>query len=125
MKNSSKKRIINTSIILIILLAIFTMLIPNITMAINTGDYKPGDLAQADVDKIANLANPVIGTIKVAGVVVLVIVLLILGIKYMTGSASEKAEYKSSMIPYLVGTFILVGLTELIMFIIEIVNDLG
>ena len=125
MKNLSRRKVINISIIVITLLAMFTMLIPNITMAINTGDYKPGDLAQGDVDRIANLANPVIGTIKVAGVVVLVIVLLVLGIKYMTGSVSEKAEYKTSMIPYLIGTFLLVGLTELLMFIIEVVNDLG
>ena len=38
-----------------------------------------------------------------------VIVLLVIGIKYMMGSASEKAEYKKTMIPYLVGAILIFG----------------
>ena len=39
----------------------------------------------------------------IAGIIVAIIVLLVLGIKYMMGSAAEKAEYKKTMIPYIVG----------------------
>ena len=62
--------------------------------------------AQSDVTKIG---NQLIGIITTVGVVVAVIVLLILGIKYMMGSASEKAEYKKTMIPYLVGAILIFG----------------
>ncbi len=62
--------------------------------------------AQEDVTKIG---NQLIGIITTVGVVVAVIVLLILGIKYMMGSASEKAEYKKTMIPYLVGAILIFG----------------
>ena len=44
--------------------------------------------AQSSVTKIG---NQVIGIITTVGVVVAVVILLILGIKYMMGSASEKA----------------------------------
>ena len=78
-----------------------------------------------NMEGLQNVSSVVYNILLTVGIIAAVIIGLFIGIKYMTGSASEKAEDKSSMIPYLVGTFILVGLTELIMFIIEIVNDLG
>ena len=64
----------------------------------------------------ANIAGGLKGTTSNAqndvtkvGVVVAVIILLVLGIKYMMGSASEKAEYKKTMIPYLVGAILIFG----------------
>ena len=35
------------------------------------------------------------------------IILVVLGIKYMMGSAEEKAEYKKTMIPYVVGAILI------------------
>ncbi|MEI3401230.1 MAG: hypothetical protein V8R51_02250 [Clostridia bacterium] len=40
---------------------------------------------------------------QTVGIVLSVVILIILGIKYMMGSAEEKAEYKKTMIPYLIG----------------------
>ena len=56
--------------------------------------------AQNDVTKIG---NQLIGIITTVGVVVAVIILLVLGIKYMMGSAEEKAEYKKTLMPYIIG----------------------
>lgn len=58
---------------------------------------------------VTDIGNQIIGVITTVGVVVAVVVLLILGIKYMMGSASEKAEYKKTMIPYLVGAILIFG----------------
>ena len=52
---------------------------------------------------IQDLGNKIIGILQTLGVVLSVVILIILGIKYMMGSAEEKAEYKKTMIPYLVG----------------------
>jgi len=60
-------------------------------------------------DDITNMGNQIIGILTTIGVVVAVVVLLVLGIKYMMGSASEKAEYKKTMIPYLVGALLIFG----------------
>ena len=62
--------------------------------------------AQEDV---TNIGNQLIGIITTVGVVVAVIILLVLGIKYMMGSASEKAEDKQTRIPYLVGAILIFG----------------
>ena len=52
---------------------------------------------------ITDIGNTVIGIVTVIGMVASVLVLVVLGIKYMMGSAEEKAEYKKTMIPYVVG----------------------
>ncbi len=58
---------------------------------------------------VVSIGNNIIGIITTVGVVVAVIILLVLGIKYMMGSASEKAEYKKTMIPYLIGAILIFG----------------
>ena len=52
---------------------------------------------------IIDLGNKVIGILQTIGTVLSVVILVILGIKYMMGSAEEKAEYKKTMIPYIMG----------------------
>ena len=58
---------------------------------------------------VTKIGNQIIGIITTVGVVVAVVVLLVLGIKYMMGSTEEKAKYKETMIPYLVGAILIFG----------------
>lgn len=67
-------------------------------------DYKGG---KAESPTLQNKANNILGLIQVVGVVVSVVMLMAIGIKYMLGSVEEKAEYKSSLMPYIIGAFIL------------------
>ena len=39
---------------------------------------------------------------------------MVLGIKYMMGSAEEKAEYKKTFIPYIVGALLLFAASALV-----------
>lgn len=91
---------------------------------INPDAYKPKDPSSADVGNITKIANPIIGTVQVVGIIIAVITLSVLGIKYMTGSVSEKAEYKKIMIPYLVGAFFVVGITQILGIIIKVVTNI-
>ena len=63
----------------------------------------PIDPSTNSANSVSNIGNNILGIIQVVGTVVAVGVLMVLGIKYMMGSAEEKAEYKKTMIPYLVG----------------------
>ena len=38
-----------------------------------------------------------------------IIIIAVLGVKYMMGSTEEKAEYKKTMMPYLVGAVLVFG----------------
>ena len=54
-------------------------------------------------DKIVSVGGNIAGIIQTVGTVVAVIILIVLGIKYMMGSAEEKAEYKKTLLPYIIG----------------------
>ena len=56
---------------------------------------------------VSNWGNTIVGIIKVVGIFVAVGALMAIGIKYMMGSAEEKAEYKKVMIPYILGAVLL------------------
>ena len=80
--------------------------------AATTGAVDPKTLTgsnNANTTTMQNIGNQIITVVSVAGSIVSVIVLIVLGIKYMMGSASEKAEYKKTMIPYLVGAILIFG----------------
>ena len=57
--------------------------------------------------EVQSLGQNIMGVIQVVGVVLAVVILMIIGIKYMMGSAEEKAEYKKTMIPYIVGALLI------------------
>lgn len=62
------------------------------------------DTTNTGVEKWGNV---VVSIIKVVGIFVAVGALMAIGIKYMMGSAEEKAEYKKVMIPYIIGAVLL------------------
>ena len=58
---------------------------------------------------IQSFGGKILSAVTTAGIVLSVIVLAVLGIKYMLGSAEEKAEYKKTLMPYLVGAILIFG----------------
>lgn len=67
----------------------------------------------------------IFGALRIIGTTLSVIILIVIGIKYMLGSAEEKADYKKSLIPYLLGTFFIFATTALPQLIYEIVQSIG
>ena len=65
------------------------------------------------------------GILQTLGIVIAVIVLMVLGIKYMMGSAEEKAEYKKTMIPYVVGAILIFGATTIANMVYQFANGLN
>ena len=74
----------------------------------------PGSLKGDTVNDFKNVGNKIIGMVQAIGSIVSVLILVVLGIKYMMGSAEEKAEYKKTMIPYLVGAVLVFAGTSLV-----------
>ncbi len=74
-----------------------------------TGQTKPGDLKLSynGTNDILSIGGNIAGIIQTVGTVVAVIILIVLGIKYMMGSAEEKAEYKKTMMPYVIGAVLI------------------
>ncbi len=104
----------------IIFLLIVIMSITNVSFAADAIDEKDmtgfdviDNLAEWIVDnditseKIQSRAQIVMGIVNVVGVISSVLVLMILGIKYMSSSIEEKAEYKKTFIYYVLGAVLL------------------
>ena len=49
------------------------------------------------------MGNEILGIVQVIGILSSVIALSLIGIKYMLASVEEKAEYKKTFMPYIVG----------------------
>lgn len=85
-------------------LAIMVMMISVVgaAYAVTPSDIT-GNANVQGASEIQTLGQSIVGILQTVGIVLSVVVLIIIGIKYMVGSAEEKAEYKKTMIPYLVG----------------------
>ena len=91
------------STIMIIMMVILTVA-P--VFAATEGAVDPKDLTgsnSTNTTTMQNIGNQIITVVSVAGSIVAVVVLVVLGIKYMMGSAEEKAEYKKTLMPYIIG----------------------
>lgn len=63
---------------------------------------------------IAKTINDVIGLLQLAGTGISVIVVTMLGIKYLIASPSEKADTKKMIMPILIGCILLFGAVNLV-----------
>lgn len=93
-----KEKILIISILFIIGILLMTSIVNGFALT----DLN-GDTPEADVQEIKTVGNKTISIASTIGSVVSVIVIIVLGIKYMLGSVEEKAEYKKTMVPYLIG----------------------
>ena len=135
------------SIIFIILLAVFIIFITPIKSNANSAknisntknfteytikvssledliNYNPGKTNDGDAKIVANKIGPILNAITTIGMVLGVLVIIILGIKYMIGSVEEKAELKKTMMPYLIGAIMITGVTGILKLFSGLISDI-
>ncbi len=72
--------------------------------------------------KVRNLSKMIYNILLAIGTAIAVIVGLILGIQFMTGSVEQKSKIKESLIPYIAGCVVLFGafgIWKLVVLIVE------
>ena len=109
-------RIIRISLMLFFI----SIMISNIALGFNYSNFKPD---QSNTENIASVGSSIIATVRIIGQILSVGVLMVLGIKYMMGSAEEKAEYKKTMIPYAVGAVLIFAATFIVSAIYNFANQ--
>ena len=92
---------------------------------INTENFKSIYDKQGNTELI-KMGGSVLGVVQVIGISMGVIMLLILGIKYMmmSHSVDEKATIKEKLIPYVIGAVLLFGGTGLLTIIANFAQKL-
>lgn len=99
-------KILTTLMIIVFFLAILS----NITLAkVNINNIKDNDTTVSGGSEIKKIGSYAYTAVTNVGIVAAVVVVAILGVKYMLGSADERAEYKKSMMPYLIGALLVFG----------------
>ena len=104
------KMISTILLVMMILCSITNVVFGSGIIASLSGD-KTGEVSSTE---ITNLGATIVGILQIIGIIVAVVVLLVLGIKYMMGSAEEKAEYKKTMIPYVIGALLIFAATTIV-----------
>lgn len=92
---------------------------------INNPDfYKPTDTT-GNNKQFINIANVIIGTMRAVGTVISVVALMAIGLKFMMGTVAEKAAYKETMIPYLIGAVMLFTIPNILGILYDLVKGIN
>ncbi len=97
MKAKKTQKIFN---FILIIIMIFFLISPVVNATTQPSDIKE---VVVDTKDLQQAGNNIVRILQTFGVILSVIILIIIGIKYMLGSAEEKAEYKKTLMPYVIG----------------------
>lgn len=102
--------------IFIVLIVCMSIAIP--VLAFDTGAYSP-QIGSTN-SKIPEIGNVVVRAIKIVGSITSVIALIIIGIKYIYGSMEQKAQYKETIMPYIIGAILVFGASQIVDILYEV-----
>mgnify|MGYP004551207837 CR=1 FL=1 len=102
----------------------YVEIIKTSSKSINPDKYDPSKtpLTKEDTESATKKVGIILAAIRNISAVASVIVLMIIGFKYMIGSVEEKANYKATMIPYIIGCVMAVAGTTIVSFIYNAVK---
>ncbi len=123
MKKTSKILVALCMILAIVTMSVISFADGEAGDVVTPGSFSSGNITATS--GIVNLGSQIIGVVRTVGVLVAVVILLVLGIKYMMGSAEEKADYKKSMIPYLVGAVLIFAASAITGIVYDMASSIG
>ena len=85
---------------------------------INPDDYK-SIYSIAGVSDLRTKTGKAISVVQIGGTAVSLVALIVIAIKYMTSSPNEKADLKTKMVPYVIGTIIFFAASNLVAIVIK------
>lgn len=107
-------------VLMFLLMAIVVFTAINFSYA---GDIDPDSYksiySTAGVSDLRKKAGMAINIVQIGGTAVSLIALIVMGIKYMTSSPSEKADIKTKLVPYVTGTIIFFAASNLVALVIK------
>lgn len=130
-KRSEEK--MKNKVIKIITLIFIVLIITNIICAITNKTQALSDVTEDlefwkpttsnDTGKLTKKVNGIVGTVRTIGIIVSVASLSIIGIKYMLGSVEEKAQYKQTLLPWVIGAILVFAITTVPTIIYNMVSE--
>lgn len=106
-------KLVSILLIAVIMIAnMSTLCLATATAGVAPGDIVP-DYSGINTTGVQNTAKKVMGLIRNIAVIAGVLLIAVLGVKYMLGSVEEKAEYKKSFMPLIVGAVVVMAATQI------------
>lgn len=107
------KKVLSIAMMVVMLLTVASNFVLAIDPSTITGTTGTG------TQSVQTLGQQILGIVQTVGSIAAVIILVVLGIKYMMGSAEEKAEYKKTLIPYIIGAVLIFAASNVAGFIYD------
>lgn len=79
-------------------------------------------ILRLDTGELQTFSNSLYSVLLIAATAVTVLIGIVIGIKYVTGSVEEKAEYKKLLFPYVIGCVIIYGSFGIWKLVVEILE---
>lgn len=119
-----------TKILLILLLSVFLVsIVANESFSVGSSDAIDAMDKMANTDlnddtgKLGGIINAVIGLIQVAGTGISMIMVTVLGIRYLMAAPNDKADVKKQIAPLVIGAVILFAAVNLVDIIANMATD--
>ena len=90
---------------------------------VSVRDITKKRLNQEAVEKTGVTGWRIITILRNAGIVIAFIILMVLGIRYIMGSVEQKAEYKRTMLPYVIGAVALFAASGIATIVVNIASQ--
>lgn len=114
---------------LLVMLVIISIIFGNVVSdasSFNVKDTFTGEIhgnASRSATSIKDVLVTVLTAVRVAGMAIAIIMLIVVGIKIMLASPSEKANVKQYTMNYVIGAFILLGASGIVTIVQKIALD--
>ena len=116
-------KIINVVMLVAMVLMMSSTVVSAATAAPNPNTFTGGTVS--GTSGITTIGNQIITIVSTIGSIASGIVWIVLGIKYMMGSAEEKSEYKKTLLPYVIGAALVFAASAISGIIFGFTQNLG
>lgn len=89
--------------------------LPNINAYTPTNEEMP--------QNVTDVISLITTVFQVIGIAIAVIMIIVIGIKYMVGSVEQKANYKKSMVPYIVGAVLVFSTATIVKLVASLTSS--
>lgn len=97
----------------ILFVLLMVIVLTSVMTTVFAGSIDPSQVIPGTVDgsSALNIGKTILGWIRNIAAIASVVIIAILGLKFMIGSTEERAEYKKSFMPLIVGLLLVLAAT--------------
>ncbi len=105
----------------VLIILLFIIMRENTVIAKIPTNFK---INKESAKQVESIGNGLLGTLQVVGAFASVAALMIIGIKYMLGSAEERSEKKETMIYYVIGAILVLCISTIVPYLYDIITKI-